>query len=106
MARTRNIRPQRFDLVGIEWVDCEQEYEWTDYASFKSKDPPIMLSVGFLYSNEKNRIVIFQTVDKDLISSGDGLFDSILTIPKCSVKKVTLIKRYSNKTHEPRYNRK
>lgn len=97
--RSRPLRPQRFDLVEVEWVDTEQDYEWTNYASFESKDPPTMRSVGFLYEDVRSRVSIFQTIDKSVFYSGNGLFDSILTIPKCSVQNITIIKRFNKNTH-------
>lgn len=91
----------------VDWADTEQDYNWTDFASFESNPPPTMRSVGFLYEDIKGRVSIFQSVDVTVLRGQNGMFDSILTIPREQIKSITVIKKYTKKNrHEPKYTRK
>lgn len=95
--KTRPIRPQRFDIVQVEWLDTEQNYDWIEFQKFDSSTPPTIMTVGFLYEDSRSKVVVFQSIDSSILIGGTGTFDSILTIPRCSVKSIKIIKRFSKK---------
>ena len=100
MAKKKKViyRPQRFDVVVVEWLDTEQNYDWTNFASFDSATPPTIQTVGFLYEDKREKISLFQSMDSTVPKTSAGTFDSILTIPKCSVKSIRVIKKCPRKT--------
>lgn len=92
---------KRFDVVEVHWVDSEQDRDWTDFSSYESRTPPTIVSVGVLYEDMEDRIILFQSMDVTVMSRGNGVFDSILNIPKCAIQDIAVI-RYHNdtSTHE------
>ena len=72
-------------IVAIEWLDSKGVVnEWEYYDDIKPLKPIVCISVGFLLENNKKYKTIVQSI-------GDGQILGRLTIPNCSIKKITEI---------------
>lgn len=72
--------------VAIEWVDSARDMpSWGFENEYRNPKPSSCLSVGFLYKDKKDFKTIVQSV-----SPGCLLYR--LTIPTCSIKKITRLK--------------
>lgn len=80
-------------LILVEWLDSRQPVPgWSRLDELESAEPCFCVSVGFLVRETKNELVLAPNVadldDEELIQ-GSG----IITIPRCSVRKVADLER-------------
>lgn len=82
---------KEFDIIQVDWVDCEKEDDWFEYPPL-IVELPVMRTIGFFYKKTEAAIVLSQTIDKKVFSGGTGLVEGTFTIPLSAIKKIKIIK--------------
>lgn len=75
-------------LVEVEWIDSCSYHRWTDPDHLgEIAVPSDCRSIGYLLVNDKDRIVVVQSLDDD-----GGSASEAMAIPKVCVKKIRTLK--------------
>lgn len=75
---------KKMSLVRVDWVDSVTHGGWRDLGSVKDYNHCPAVSVGYLAKKDRDVLVIAPHV-----SSGTDEGCGLMTIPRCSVKKIT-----------------
>ncbi len=73
-------------IVRVEWVDSAFAQGWMDIEQAKNHTISHCTSVGILVHQDDEKITIMQSLS-DKQDAGDGI-----TIPKCSIKRMRMLK--------------
>ena len=75
------------NIVRVTWLDIVDDNEWQSKEKVDKSTPCTCVSVGFLYSRDKNTIKIVKTFANDLREP----YGDLLTIPMGCVKDVKVL---------------
>lgn len=80
--------PKPMPVVSVEWVDSHGESRWQDCEAWKVEECVLMCrSVGWLWHEDETRVVLAQSF------SEGGLMDNLMHIPRCAVRKLTVLRK-------------
>jgi len=76
----------------IIWIDAQTDNDsWEEFEEYEFSAPPLIHTLGFLVHEDKVQYVLAQSLGETVFKENKGDMDSMMQIPKVSIKKVIRI---------------
>lgn len=79
---------KRCPMVEVEWIDSVASGGWRKIEDYETREPTNCVSVGYLVSKTRERIVLLQNLNPENGDASDSM-----TIPRACVKKIYYLTR-------------
>ena len=76
------------DKLEITWIDAQQDSDWQDYIDLDINELCEFVTTGYFLKEGTNYIALCQSFDNQILQDGRGLIDSIMQVPKATIRNI------------------